>query len=68
MVKVFEMTKIRGKKIASIEGLEIYVSHRKPKRRGMERLWVSVRQNGAKKWRVGSTLSYSKAVDVRFEK
>jgi len=60
--------KISGKKITSVDGLGIYINHIKPKKSGKERLWISVRQEEPKRWRVAATLSYVNAVDVRFEK
>ncbi len=61
-------TKIKGRLIATFSGLKIYASISKPKRRGKERMWISIRQDKPKEWRVSATLSYVNAIDVRFEK
>ncbi len=63
-------TKLRGQKVMEVDGIHIIVN-RKPSKTGAgrDRLWISLRQpEGAKPWRVGSTLAYSQAVDIRFER
>ena len=62
------MPKPKGKPIKKIEGLEIYVELKKAKTKGKDRLWVSVRQDNPKKWRVASSLCYVNSFDVRFER
>ena len=63
------MPKPSGKPIKIVDGLEIYVSKKKSKTgRGKDRIWISVRQDKPKKWRVAASLCYVNAVDIRFEK
>jgi len=63
------MAKVRGIKVHEVDGLVIYVSQRPAKRTGRDRIWVSVRQSSpTKPWRVGATLAYSRAADIRFER
>jgi hypothetical protein len=62
------MPKIRGNPVFVYEGLEIYISDQPAKREGRDRLWISIRQKEPKAWRVTGNLSYTQAVDVRFER
>jgi len=59
-------SKIRGTPVATFEGLKIYVRSLVAKGRGMDRIWVHIRQDEPKKWRTATTLSYVNGVDVLF--
>ena len=61
-------TKITGTPIATFKDLKIYATFQKPKKKGKERIWLSIRQNDPKEWRIAATLSYVNSIDVRFEK
>ncbi len=65
--------KIKGKMIAEFNGLRIYARVKKPKKKGKERIYLSriylsIRQEKPKVWRVAATLSYAYSLDARFEK
>ncbi len=63
-------TKIHGQKVWKGDGILIFVN-KKPSKTGAgrDRLWIHVRQEeGARPWRVGSSLAYSKAADIRLER
>lgn len=59
----------KGRLITTVKGLQIYVKEL-PSKTGMgrDRITVSVRQAGPKKWRLAASLCYVNAFDVRFEK
>jgi len=61
-------TKLKGQPIAQYEDFKIYVTRKKPKRAGKDRVWFSIRQDGQEKWRIAASLSYVNSIDVRFEK
>lgn len=61
-------SKIKGKLVASFNGFEIYKRFTKAKRQGKDRIWIQIRQPDPKRWRTAATLSYVKALDVRFER
>lgn len=62
------MKKMTGKKIIEYEGISIYVDYKKPKTsRGKKRMWMSIRQKEPKPWKIGTTLSYHKAIDILFK-
>jgi hypothetical protein len=62
------MSKVRGKLIGETHGLTVTVSHHPAKTsKGKERLWIQVRQNNGKKWKVYESLAYARAVDIAFE-
>jgi hypothetical protein len=55
--------------IKTVEGLQIYIKKRPSKTGiGRDRITVSVRQTGSKKWRLAASLCYVTAFDIRFEK
>lgn len=60
--------KIEGTPLATFNNLKIYANFHKPKTKGRETVWLSIRQDHPKKWRVATTLSYVNAMDIRFEK
>ncbi len=59
--------KISGELIGEFNGLRIYGRVSKAKRRGKDRLWIHIRQDDPKTWRIAATLSYANSLDVRFE-
>ncbi len=59
--------KISGELIGEIAGLRIYGRISRAKKRGKDRLWIHVRQDDPKQWRIAATLSYAKSLDIRFE-
>lgn len=59
--------KISGELIGTFNGLRIYGRLRKAKRKGKDRVWIHIRQNDPKEWRIGATLSYANSIDIRFE-
>ncbi len=59
--------KISGELIGEFNGLRIYGRVSKAKRRGKDRLWIHIRQDDPKEWRIAATLSYANSLDVRFE-
>ncbi len=59
----------KGTLITTVKGLQIYVKESPSKTgTGRDRIWVSVRQAGSKKWRLSASLCYVNAFDIRFEK
>ena len=61
------MGKVHGKIVGSEHGLTVTVALKPPKtEKGKERLWLQIRQNGNKKWRVYECLSYARSVDIAF--
>ena len=63
------MPKPKGTPVASVDGLNVYVT-KLPSitGKGMDRVWISVRQEAPKQWRLSASLCYVNAFDVRFEK
>ena len=59
--------KISGELIGTFNGVRIYGRLSKAKRKGKDRLWIHIRQDDEKAWRVGATLSYENSIDIRFE-
>ena len=59
-------SKIRGAPAATFHGLKIYLKFLKAKSRGMDRIWVGIRQDEPKIWRTATTLSYVNGVDILF--
>ncbi len=59
--------KISGELIGTFAGLRVYGRIRRAKRRGKDRLWIHIRQDDPKDWRIAATLSYANSVDIRFE-
>jgi len=57
------------RKIAEVEGLEIFVTPLKAKTsKGKDRIWVSVRQKEPKAWRVSISHSYVNGFDIQLTK
>lgn len=61
-------SKIRGKPVFVGHGFKIFVGAPSNPKRGKERIWISIRQDDPKEWRVYETLSYAKGTDVQFVK
>ena len=63
-------TKIRGNWISLGNGIKISAGKPStPKRKGtLPRIWISIRQDDPKTWRVYESLSYAKGVDILFVK
>ncbi len=59
--------KISGELIATFNGLRIYGRLTKAKRKGKDRLWIHIRQDNPKEWRIAATLSYENSIDIRLE-
>ena len=61
------MSKVTGKLIGHTHGLTITAYPVTPKTaHGKERIWIQIRQNEGKKWRVYETLAYARSLDVQF--
>ena len=59
----------KGVPIKTVEGLQIYVKKAPSKTgTGRDRITVSVRQTGSKRWRLAASLCYINAFDILFEK
>lgn len=59
--------KISGELIGTFNGLRIYGRLARAKRRGKDRLWIHIRQDNPKDWRIAGTLAYQNSIDIRFE-
>jgi hypothetical protein len=55
-----------GQKLAEFHGLTIYGKLKKAKREGKDRIWIQIRQEAHKPFRVYETLSYARSVDIQF--
>ena len=62
------MAKNLGKPIITFDDFKIYVEHQRAKKKGKDRIWISIRQKEPKDWRIAASLSYVNSIDVRFEK
>ncbi len=64
-------SKVRDKEgnvfVTEIEGLTIYKCVKKAKRNGKDRIWIGIRQEESKEWRVSKTLCFAYGIDVSFE-
>jgi hypothetical protein len=58
--------KVTGRRLCDFHGLKISGKVTKAKRTGKDRIWIQIRQDSPKKFRVGSSLSYARAVDIEF--
>lgn len=62
------MGKVTGKLVGDAHGLTVTVKHNPAKtQRGKDRLWLQIRQNNGKSWKVYQCLSYTHGVDIAFE-
>ncbi len=59
--------KISGELIGTFNGLRIYGRLSKAKKKGKDRLWIHIRQDNPKEWRIAATLSYENSIDIRCE-
>ncbi len=60
-------SKISGELIGTFNGLRIYGRLSRAKKKGKDRLWIHIRQDNPKEWRIAATLSYENSIDIRFE-
>jgi hypothetical protein len=61
------MGKVTGKLVGHAHGITVTVSHHPAKTaKGKERLWLQIRQNTGKKWKVYESLAYARSVDIAF--
>jgi hypothetical protein len=60
------MRKVHGSLVGIVDGLTVTVALKKPRGKGKERLWIQIRQNNGKKWRVYTCLAYARSLDVQF--
>jgi len=56
--------KVEGKKIAEVEGIEIYATPYPAKKKGKNSIWIQIRQNKPKRFRVRASLSYARSADI----
>jgi len=66
-IKRIPHPKISGQKLIEFNGLTIYGQLKKAKRSGRDRIWIQIRQDGSKPYRIAACLSYARSVDVQFE-
>jgi hypothetical protein len=66
MAKTPSHPKVKGRTLCEFEGLVISGLMQKAKRTGKDRIWIQIRQNSPKGYRVNTSLSYARAVDVQF--
>ncbi len=59
--------KISGELIGTFNGLRIYGRLSRAKKKGKDRLWIHIRQDDPKEWRIAATLSYENSIDIRLE-
>ncbi len=59
--------KISGELIGTFSGVRIYGRISRAKKGGKDRLWIHLRQDDPKEWRIAATLRYANSLDVRFE-
>ncbi len=59
--------KISGELIGTFNGLRIYGRLSRAKKKGKDRLWIHIRQDNPKEWRIAATLSYENSIDIRLE-
>jgi len=57
-----------AKKIASFKGIDIFAIEQKAGKKGKDRIYISIRQEKPKRWRIFASLSYVNGADIRFEK
>jgi len=59
-------SKISGTKLTTFHGLDIYGEFTPPKRGGKATIWIQIRQDKPKRFRVRESLSYARSVDIEF--
>ena len=63
-----KVTEDMGAPIKTFEGLRVHAKLNKPKtERGRPRIWIVIKQDAPKRWRVAECLSYVNAVHIQFE-
>lgn len=61
------MGKVTGKLVGTAHGITVTVLHKPAKTaKGKDRLWLQIRQNDGKTWKVYETLAYARSVDIAF--
>jgi hypothetical protein len=63
-----KIEKLGAKQIAQYKGIKIYASDFPAKKTGKDRIYISLRQEKPKAWKVFASLCYVNAVDIRLEK
>jgi hypothetical protein len=59
--------KVEAEIIGEFHGLTIYGKLQIAKRDGRDRVWIQIRQNELKVYRVAESLSYARSADIQFE-
>ena len=59
--------KVEAETIGEFHGLTIYGKLQLAKRDGKDRMWIQIRQNAAKVFRVAESLCYGRSADIQFE-
>ena len=59
--------KVEAEIIGEFHGVTIYGKLQLAKRGGKDRLWIQIRQNAAKVYRVAESLCYARSADIQFE-
>ena len=61
------MGKVHGTLVGTVQGITVTAALKKPRTgNGKERLWIQIRQNNGKKWKVYTTLAYARSLDIAF--
>ena len=60
-------SKVDAEIIGEFHGLTIYGKLQMAKRDGRDRVWIQIRQNDVKVYRVAESLSYARSADIQFE-
>jgi hypothetical protein len=58
--------KVTGQPLGNFHGLEITGMFKKATRGGKDQIWIQIRQEKPKKFRVRESLSYARSVDIEF--
>jgi hypothetical protein len=58
--------KVTGQPLCNFHGLQISGFLKKAKRTGKDQIWIQIRQDSPKKFRVRESLSYARSVDIEF--
>ena len=59
--------KVKGQFLAEFHGLLIFGNFKAAKKKGRNRVWLQVRQQTPKRYRVAESLSYMRSADLQFE-
>jgi hypothetical protein len=61
------MGKVAGKIVGQAHGITVTVKHNSAKTsKGKNRMWLQIRQNEGKKWKVYESLVYPHGADIAF--